>query len=163
MLSRIGGKWPKLHYIEPLGYLKFIWLVRSGRAVITDSGGITEEATVLSIPCLTLRDNTERPETVTQGTNELIGHRSGGSCSGAGKSPFRCMEKRVRSGNWDGRSAQRIVEVLWKLYETGRLAPHEPWRDESLLFRPHVIKGIRRNNCPAIPEYLKGYNKLDFT
>ena len=59
--------------IEPLGYHEFIYLVKHAKAVITDSGGITEEATVLGIPCLTLRNSTERPETITIGTNELIG------------------------------------------------------------------------------------------
>ena len=59
--------------VDPMGYLEFNYLVSKSLAVITDSGGITEEATVLGIPCLTLRDNTERPETITIGTNELIG------------------------------------------------------------------------------------------
>lgn len=62
-----------LHLIEPLGYLEFNYLVENAKAVITDSGGITEETTVMGIPCLTLRDNAERPETVNIGTNELIG------------------------------------------------------------------------------------------
>ena len=57
----------------PPGYLEFNYLVKQARGVITDSGGITEETTVLGVPCLTLRDNTERPETITIGTNELIG------------------------------------------------------------------------------------------
>ena len=56
-----------------MGYLEFNYLVKSSKAVITDSGGITEETTVMGIPCITLRDNTERPETITIGTNELIG------------------------------------------------------------------------------------------
>ena len=63
----------QLHTIEPLGYLEFNYLVENALAVITDSGGITEETTVMSVPCMTLRDNTERPETVDVGTNELIG------------------------------------------------------------------------------------------
>ena len=62
-----------MHYVDPLGYLEFNYLVKHAKGVITDSGGITEETTVLGVPCLTLRDNTERPETVTIGTNELIG------------------------------------------------------------------------------------------
>ena len=58
---------------EPLSYLEFIYLVKHSKGVITDSGGITEETTVLKIPCITLRDSTERPETVTMGTNEMVG------------------------------------------------------------------------------------------
>ena len=59
----------QLHTIEHLGYLEFNYLVENALAVITDSGGITEETTVMSVPCMTLRDNTERPETVDVGTN----------------------------------------------------------------------------------------------
>ncbi len=66
-----------LHLIEPLGYLEFNYLVQNARVIITDSGGITEETTVMGIPCITLRDNTERPETVDIGTNELIGTNPG--------------------------------------------------------------------------------------
>ena len=63
----------KLIAVEPMGYLEFIFLVKNSKAVITDSGGITEEATVLDIPCITLRNSTERPETITLGSNELAG------------------------------------------------------------------------------------------
>ena len=64
---------PNLHIVEPMGYLEFNYLVERAKAVVTDSGGITEETTVMGVPCITLRDNTERPETCTVGTNELIG------------------------------------------------------------------------------------------
>ncbi|MFN3784302.1 MAG: non-hydrolyzing UDP-N-acetylglucosamine 2-epimerase [Spirosomataceae bacterium] len=96
--------------VEPLGYLEFIYLVKNTMAVITDSGGITEECTVLKIPCLTLRNSTERPETVTIGTNELIG---------SDISKLRpAIEKVVRGqwkkggipALWDGETAKRIVE-----------------------------------------------------
>src|SRR3546814_4558959 len=59
--------------IDPLGYLEFNYLVQHAKAVVTDSGGITEETTVMGVPCMTLRDSTERPETCTVGTNELLG------------------------------------------------------------------------------------------
>ena len=62
-----------LKVIDPQPYLEFNYLVKNAKAVITDSGGITEETTVMGVPCLTLRDTTERPETITEGTNELIG------------------------------------------------------------------------------------------
>ena len=64
---------PNLYIVEPMGYLEFNYLVERAKAVVTDSGGITEETTVMGVPCITLRDNTERPETCTVGTNELIG------------------------------------------------------------------------------------------
>ncbi len=73
VLQKLGSQAQNLHMIEPLGYLEFNYLVRHAFAVITDSGGITEETTVMKVPCLTLRDNTERPETIAMGTNELVG------------------------------------------------------------------------------------------
>jgi UDP-N-acetylglucosamine 2-epimerase (non-hydrolysing) len=73
VIQKLGIDVPNLFLIEPLGYLEFNYLVKYAKAVLTDSGGITEETTVMGIPCMTLRDNTERPETITVGTNELIG------------------------------------------------------------------------------------------
>src|SRR5690606_37489919 len=73
MLENLGIKHERLHMVDPLGYLEFNYLVERAKAVVTDSGGITEETTVMGVPCMTLRDNTERPETITEGTNELIG------------------------------------------------------------------------------------------
>src|SRR5690606_21355291 len=72
-LEETGFAHPQLLVTEPLSYLSFIYLVSHCRAVITDSGGIQEETTVMGVPCITLRNNTERPETVTIGTNELVG------------------------------------------------------------------------------------------
>lgn len=104
-----------LHMIEPLGYLEFNYLVEKAYAVITDSGGITEETTVMGVPCMTLRDNTERPETITLGTNELLGTNP--------KAIKPAMEK-LFSGNWkkgsipelwDGHTAARVVDVLLRL------------------------------------------------
>jgi UDP-N-acetylglucosamine 2-epimerase (non-hydrolysing) len=112
ILDKLGINHPNLHMIEPLGYLEFNYLVKHSKAVITDSGGITEETTVMGIPCITLRDNTERPETCTVGTNELVGTDP--------KNVKPALE-RLMSGNWkkgaipelwDGKAAERIVEVL---------------------------------------------------
>lgn len=115
---RDGGTTPKqplpnaLHLIEPLGYLEFNYLVENAKAVITDSGGITEETTVMGIPCLTLRDNTERPETVEIGTNELIG---------TNPAAIKPALEKLFSGNWktgkipqlwDGKTAMRIISLL---------------------------------------------------
>ncbi len=73
------GEVPDLLIVEPLGYIEFISLVRGAAAVITDSGGIQEETTVLDVPCLTLRPNTERPITLTAGTNRLVTPRVAGA------------------------------------------------------------------------------------
>lgn len=102
--------------VEPQGYLKFNYLAANSAGIITDSGGITEEATVMDIPCITLRANTERPETVELGTNELVGN-----------DPAQIADavRRLTSGNWktgsvppmwDGKTAPRIIETLWKIF-----------------------------------------------
>jgi UDP-N-acetylglucosamine 2-epimerase (non-hydrolysing) len=136
ILDRLGIAHANLHTTEPLGYLEFIWLVRHARAVITDSGGITEETTVLGVPCLTLRDNTERPETVTMGTNELIGTDP----QAIAPALKQLMEGKWKEGKvpekWDGNTSGRIVQVLLELHRDGRLGPLKPYRDDSLLFRP---------------------------
>ena len=101
-----------LRLIEPMGYLDFMKLVAHCRVVLTDSGGIQEESTVLGVPCLTLRSNTERPSTVTEGTNVLVGNNPQNifdawrtALSGAGRAG-RIPEL------WDGQTARRIVDVL---------------------------------------------------
>lgn len=104
-------------YSIPMGYLEFNYLVQNSMGVITDSGGITEETTVLGIPCITLRENTERPETCTIGTNELIG-------TDPGKLPpymKKIIEKKWKKGGipplWDGMSSGRIISHIVKLFE----------------------------------------------
>jgi UDP-N-acetylglucosamine 2-epimerase (non-hydrolysing) len=115
VLEGLGINAPQLHLVEPMGYLEFNYLVQHAKAVITDSGGITEETTVMGVPCMTLRNSTERPETVDVGTNELLGVDP--------KAVGPAMEK-LFSGNWkkgsipplwDGGTSSRIVEVLLKL------------------------------------------------
>lgn len=101
--------------VDPQPYLEFNWLVKHARAVITDSGGITEETTVMGVPCLTLRDNTERPETITIGTNELIG------TDPARLAPAmdRLFDGQWKTGGipekWDGQTSTRIVAALEQL------------------------------------------------
>ena len=115
ILHGLGIQHRHLHTIDPLGYLEFNYLVENSLAVITDSGGITEETSVMGIPCMTLRNNTERPETIEIGSNELIGTDP--------RAIKPAMEK-LFSGNWkkgnipelwDGKTAERIVEILIKL------------------------------------------------
>lgn len=117
ILQNVGVSHPRLYMIEPLGYLEFNYLVEHAKAVITDSGGITEEASVMRVPCMTLRDNTERPETITEGTNELLGTNA--------KAIRPAMERLLRGEwkegadipLWDGKAAERIVESLVEMYE----------------------------------------------
>jgi UDP-N-acetylglucosamine 2-epimerase (non-hydrolysing) len=123
-----------LHLVEPLGYLEFIYIVKHARAVITDSGGITEETTVLGVPCLTLRDNTERPETVAAGTNELIG---------TDPEAVKPAMEHLMNGNWkkgrvpamwDGKTAERIVDALLELEKKDRLKKQTTFIDHELIF-----------------------------
>ncbi len=114
-LNAAGIPTDGLHRTDPMGYLEFNYLVKNAFAVITDSGGITEETTVMGVPCLTLRDSTERPETVTLGTNELVG------TDPANLAPYldRLFAGTWKTGaippQWDGQTAQRIVAHLQRL------------------------------------------------
>jgi UDP-N-acetylglucosamine 2-epimerase (non-hydrolysing) len=119
-LDRSLYKLPDLKLVDPLGYLDFLKCMDNARVVLTDSGGIQEETTVLGVPCITARENTERPVTVTEGTNVL-----------AGRNPERILEEanRLIDGQgkmgrrpelWDGRAADRIVKVLWDRERLGR-------------------------------------------
>lgn len=119
ILDGLGVSHPRLHMIEPLGYLEFNYLVERAKAVITDSGGITEETTVMGVPCMTLRDNTERPETITIGTNELIG-TDPKAIAPAMKILF---EGQWKKGDipplWDGKTAERIVKHIEEEFRIG--------------------------------------------
>ena len=99
-----------LRLVDPLGYVEFLGLMEGARVVLTDSGGVQEETTILEVPCLTLRENTERPVTMTHGTNQLVG-----------TDPTRILDawRNIDGGGartapplWDGRAAHRIVDVL---------------------------------------------------
>jgi len=114
-LKEIEGETPNLHYVEPLGYLEFNYLVKHATCVITDSGGVTEETTVLGVPCVTLRDNTERPETVTVGTNEIVGTDPDNLPPALDRLMAGQWKKGAIPEKWDGRAAERIVEALERL------------------------------------------------
>ena len=115
ILNEIGINNPRLHLVDPQGYLEFNYLVENSMFVITDSGGITEETTVLGIPCITLRDNTERPETVTVGTNELIGTNPDKIKPTLEKLFKGEWKKGAIPEMWDGKSAERIIESILNL------------------------------------------------
>jgi UDP-N-acetylglucosamine 2-epimerase (non-hydrolysing) len=114
-LSNLQELPSNLHLVDPQPYLEFNYLVKHAKAVITDSGGITEEATVMGVPCMTLRDNTERPETISIGTNELIGTEP------ANLAPAfeRLFGGRWKTGGipdkWDGKTGERIASILGRL------------------------------------------------
>jgi UDP-N-acetylglucosamine 2-epimerase (non-hydrolysing) len=109
-----------IRLMEPVGYLTLLGLLKEARLVLTDSGGLQEESTALGVPCLTLRANTERPVTISEGTNTLVGNDPqqilaayGAFRSGQGK------QGRVPD-LWDGLAAQRIVAILETSLGAGR-------------------------------------------
>ena len=110
--AELAKRLPNLHIVEPMGYLEFNYLVERAKAVVTDSGGITEETTVMGVPCITLRDNTERPETCTVGTNELIGTNPAAIKPALDKLFAGEWKKGAIPELWDGHTAERIIDIL---------------------------------------------------
>lgn len=106
--------------VEPLGYLEFLHLNMHARMVLTDSGGLQEETTVLGVPCITMRENTERPITCEEGTNVIVGNRKENILAAA----MNVIEGRAATGRvpekWDGKAAERIVEILFALEKNSR-------------------------------------------
>jgi len=115
LLNQLKGE-NNLLLVEPLGYLDFLHLMKNSRLVLTDSGGIQEETTYLGIPCLTLRNNTERPVTQEIGTNKLIGVNGGNLLT----EYYSIIEENKTNHSipplWDGKSAERIVNIIIKLH-----------------------------------------------
>ncbi|HZX75295.1 MAG TPA: UDP-N-acetylglucosamine 2-epimerase (non-hydrolyzing) [Cyclobacteriaceae bacterium] len=113
--SKLETKPKNIITCDPLSYLEFIYLLKEAKAVITDSGGVQEETTVLGVPCITLRNNTERPETVTMGTNEMIGD----NYDSLSKTLQKLSEGKWKQGAipelWDGRTSERIISRLLQL------------------------------------------------
>ena len=111
-IAKLGKLPENIHLVDPQPYLEFNWLVKNSKAVITDSGGITEEATVMGIPCATLRNSTERPETVEIGTNVLVG--TDPEKLAPALAPL--FEGKWKTSGipekWDGKAAERIVSIL---------------------------------------------------
>ena len=103
---------PRPLLLDPLGYLEFLCLLAQARVVLTDSGGIQEETTVLGVPCLTLRQNTERPETVSLGTNQIVGTDPATVVKAVQSVLERQVQSYARPPLWDGHAAERIVDVL---------------------------------------------------
>ncbi len=113
-LSAAGlGSHPRVHVRDPLGYLEFMALVRGAAAVITDSGGVQEETTLLRVPCLTLRPNTERPVTITSGSNQLV---PPSDVTGLAATVLKACADGPYTGElpplWDGKAGPRIARVI---------------------------------------------------
>jgi UDP-N-acetylglucosamine 2-epimerase (non-hydrolysing) len=111
-LEATGG----LEVLPPLGYVEFISLMRRATGVMTDSGGVQEETTVLGVPCITLRENTERPITITDGTNELVGTDRDTILDAVDRMVRGDWRKGRRPELWDGHAGERIAEVLVDRY-----------------------------------------------
>lgn len=118
--ERLGGRGPALRLAEPLGYLDFLRLMADARLVLTDSGGIQEETTVLGVPCLTLRENTERPITVSEGTNTIVGSDPTKIVAAALNVLDTGGKVGLTPSLWDGHAAERIIDVLARELGTAR-------------------------------------------
>ncbi|WP_010664224.1 non-hydrolyzing UDP-N-acetylglucosamine 2-epimerase [Marinilabilia salmonicolor] len=114
---QIKQQFPNLKLVSPQGYIDFQRLVSRARLVVTDSGGLQEETTWLGVPCVTLRENTERPVTITQGTNYL----AGSDLLKADEMVRACLAGKTKKGRipdlWDGLTAQRIADVLLRKHK----------------------------------------------
>jgi UDP-N-acetylglucosamine 2-epimerase (non-hydrolysing) len=115
-INNLKIAYSNLILIGPLGYLEFNFLVKNAKAVITDSGGITEETTVLGIPCMTLRDSTERPETCIIGTNELLGSNPKAIKPALDKLFNGDWKKGGIPDLWDGKTSERIIKHLIDIF-----------------------------------------------
>jgi UDP-N-acetylglucosamine 2-epimerase (non-hydrolysing) len=114
-ISEFGLRLDKLHLLEPLPYIEFLALQSRATVVITDSGGIQEETTFLGVPCITLRNNTERPITVTLGTNVIVGQDRDKLSFELSKIITGNGKKGTVPPLWDGHAGERIADVLESL------------------------------------------------
>ena len=103
---------PRFHILDPIGYIHFMRLQKDASVILTDSGGLQEESTFFGVPCLTVRDNTERPVTITHGTNKLIGTEYENIPNEVEQAVSVPLERNTSSELWDGKAAERIAEIL---------------------------------------------------
>lgn len=116
ILAENNHDFKNLHFVEPQGYLNFIFLLKNSKAILTDSGGITEEASILNIPCITFRDSTERPETCDLGTNVLVGNDKKSISEAFDKLKNNQWKDAESIPLWDGKASERIISQVSKIY-----------------------------------------------
>ena len=116
ILAETQNEFKNLHFVEPQGYLHFIYLLKNSKAILTDSGGITEEASVLNIPCVTFRNSTERPETCDLGTNVLVANDKEKISQAFEKLKRGEWKETQNIPLWDGKASERIISNLLKIY-----------------------------------------------
>jgi UDP-N-acetylglucosamine 2-epimerase (non-hydrolysing) len=121
----------RIRLVPPLGYLDFLQLMSKAQVVLTDSGGIQEETTILGVPCITLRDNTERPVTVEQGTNVLVGSSPENIVREFNRVICREHEPSCPPRYWDGNAAKRIVKILANDFFADRASVGKVWQLET--------------------------------
>jgi len=125
MLGKLGWQPSRVQLLEPQGYLRFLSLQASAAAVLTDSGGVQEETTALGVPCFTLRANTERPITVAEGTNRLLGVGPPALARFLEALEEKPAEATGQPEGWDGAAAGRVARVLFERYRRGGVARAE--------------------------------------
>lgn len=116
ILAETQNEFENLHFVEPQGYLNFIYLLKNAKAILTDSGGITEEASILNVPCITFRNSTERPETCELGTNVLVSNNKTKISQAFGKLKSWQWKESQTIPLWDGKASERIISTLLKIY-----------------------------------------------
>ncbi len=116
ILAQTKNVFKNLHFVEPQGYLNFIYLLKNCKAILTDSGGITEEASILNVPCITFRDSTERPETYVLGTNILVGNNKKKISDAFQKLKNNRWKNTESIPLWDGKASERTISHLLKIH-----------------------------------------------
>lgn len=111
-IDKLKNKFSNIIFVQPQPYLNFIYLIKNAFAIVTDSGGITEEASILNVPCITLRNSTERPETILKGTNELVGVNEKKIKRNLKKIIDNKWKKSKKIEKWDGKTSERIYDQL---------------------------------------------------
>jgi UDP-N-acetylglucosamine 2-epimerase (non-hydrolysing) len=124
-IDDFGVALPNVIFAEPLGYLDFMKLIGDARFVLTDSGGVQEETTYLGVPCLTMRENTERPITVTLGTNRLVGLEPETIVAEGFLALEKSNDQHQVPDLWDGHASERILDVLTKGVDAGAPAAND--------------------------------------
>jgi UDP-N-acetylglucosamine 2-epimerase (non-hydrolysing) len=121
----------RIRLVPPLGYLDFLRLMSAAKVVLTDSGGIQEETTILGVPCITLRENTERPVTVEQGTNVLVGSDPALIIKEFSRILSRGVGSLASPKYWDGNAAKRVIKILFDEFCPKPLSGHQSWGHRS--------------------------------